>query len=319
MTRRCQHQKHPVLAMGDGAVVPTDELGSLRDQQNAPGHGIVDVLRDLRRCDPRQIRVESGEETRCDHGARHHLIRRGRPLERMQVVDLAVDRRVQESRLPLLLALIAIPVEAKLRPRPATPPPPCPIACRCPPFHSRSGRRRPPRAPVAPAARGGGARRGKRPPPDWAAGWGPAARGRATFPARRRRARDRPAAAARAGARAAGSDRSFRAAPEARPASSSARSRLQVPAGAPRHALECDPCGPEDGTAEQGRQRDHEAPPESDHPPRSPAKHKRLGWQLASVLLRRFAHRPSVRLTRTTCCGSAPSLSSAAAKRRSTI
>lgn len=59
-------EKHPALTEADIVAVLADQPRALRDEQNAPGRAVVDMLRDLGGDLARQVGSDAGDEGRGD-------------------------------------------------------------------------------------------------------------------------------------------------------------------------------------------------------------------------------------------------------------
>ena len=60
------HHERAFLAERHDTVVAADEARALRDQENPPGHAVLDILRHLRGDEPRQVGVQPGDEAGAD-------------------------------------------------------------------------------------------------------------------------------------------------------------------------------------------------------------------------------------------------------------
>ena len=60
------HHERAFLAERHDTVVAADQARALRDQENPPGHAVLDILRHLRGGEPRQVGVQPGDEAGAD-------------------------------------------------------------------------------------------------------------------------------------------------------------------------------------------------------------------------------------------------------------
>ena len=88
-----------------------DQPRALWNQQNAPGHRVEDVLGDMRHHGAGQIRVKACDQAGGYDAAGHHLIRGGRCLQDMPIIDAVGPVPAYEVQLALLVVLIVVRIE----------------------------------------------------------------------------------------------------------------------------------------------------------------------------------------------------------------
>ena len=83
-------------------AVLTDDARSLRDQEQAAGRAVIDVLGHLRRDLARKVGTDAGDERGRDHGPGLKDVGRCRRRDTIRRDGLPVHGSIEESRVPVL-------------------------------------------------------------------------------------------------------------------------------------------------------------------------------------------------------------------------